>query len=62
MYSLFILLHVLIIHSLICFLINTIYLFICGPRSSVGIATDYVLDVPGIESRWGEIFHLPDRP
>jgi hypothetical protein len=23
------------------------------PGSSVGIATDYVLDGPGIESRWG---------
>ena len=28
----------------------------CGPGSSVGIATDYGLDGPGIESRWGEIF------
>jgi hypothetical protein len=27
-----------------------------GPVSSVGIATDYGLDGPGIESRWGEIF------
>ena len=33
-----------------------------GPGSSVGIATDYGLDGPGIESRWGEIFHRPDRP
>jgi hypothetical protein len=24
-----------------------------GPGSSVGIATDYGLDGPGIESRWG---------
>ena len=32
-----------------------------GPGSSVGIATDYGLDGPGIESRWGEIFH-PSRP
>ena len=31
---------------------------VCGPGSSVGIATDYGLDGPGIESRWGEIFHL----
>ena len=29
---------------------------------SVGIATDYELDGLGIESRWGEIFRLPDRP
>ena len=27
-----------------------------GPVSSVGIATDYGLHGPGIESRWGEIF------
>ena len=33
-----------------------------GPGNSVGIATDYGLDGPGIESRWGEIFRLPDRP
>ena len=36
-----------------------------GWDSSVGIATRYGLDGPGIESRWGggEIFHtLPDRP
>ena len=32
-----------------------------GPGSSVGIATDYRLDGPGIESLWGEIFHSP-RP
>jgi hypothetical protein len=31
-------------------------------RSSVGIVTDYGLDGPGIESRWGEIFRIrPDR-
>jgi len=27
-----------------------------GPRSSVGIATGYGLDGPGIESRWGRDF------
>ena len=32
-----------------------------GPGSLVGIATDYLLDGPGIESRWGEIFR-PSRP
>ena len=32
-----------------------------GPGSSVGIATDYGLDGPEIESRWGEIFS-PSRP
>jgi len=30
-----------------------------GPSSSVGIVTDYGLDVPRIESRWGRDFpHL----
>ena len=34
-----------------------------GRESSVGIATRYGLDGPGIESRWGEIFRTcPDRP
>jgi hypothetical protein len=34
-----------------------------GPGSSVGIATDYGLKGPGIESRWGEIFRaFTDRP
>ena len=33
----------------------------CGPGSSVSIATDYGLDGPGLESRWGEIFR-PSRP
>ena len=28
----------------------------CWPGSSVGIATDYGLDSPGIESRWGRDF------
>ena len=36
--------------------------FICdlgGPSSSVGIATGYALDGPGIESRWGTRFCAP---
>ena len=33
----------------------------CGPGSSVGIATNYGLDCPGIESQWSEIFR-PSRP
>ena len=34
-----------------------------GGYSSVGTATDYGLDGPGIESWWGEIFRTrPDRP
>ena len=32
------------------------------PGSSVGIATGYGLDGPGIESRLGAIFRRPDRP
>ena len=34
---------------------------VSGPGSSVGKATGYGLDGPGIESRWGEIFR-PSRP
>jgi len=38
-------------------LINkTLYLITGGPGSSVGIATDYRLDGPRIESRWGRDF------
>jgi hypothetical protein len=33
-----------------------------GPGSSVGIATDYRLDGPGIESRWGCNFSHTSRP
>jgi hypothetical protein len=35
---------------------------ICGPGSSVGITTDYGLDGPGIESRWGQVFPHLSRP
>jgi hypothetical protein len=34
----------------------------CEPGSSVGIATDYGLDGPGIESRWGRDFPHLSRP
>jgi hypothetical protein len=33
-----------------------------GPDSSVSIATDYGLDGPGIESRWGRDFPHLSRP
>ena len=33
--------------------------FCCGPGSSVGIATGYGLDGPGIKSRWGSRFSAP---
>ena len=36
-------------------------MFWCGMVSSVGIAADYGLDGPGIDSRWSEIFR-PCRP
>ena len=38
-----------------------IIIIIIIPGSAVGIATDYGLDDPGIESRWGEVFR-PSRP
>jgi len=38
-----------------------IYIFICGPDSSVGIATDYWLDGPGPNPGGDEIFR-PSRP
>jgi hypothetical protein len=43
---------------------STLYIALTsGPGSSVGIATDYGLDGPGIESRWGARFSArPDRP
>jgi hypothetical protein len=34
----------------------------CGPDSTVGIATGYGLDGPGIESQWGQDFSLLSRP
>ena len=33
-----------------------------GPGSSVGITTEYGLDDPGIESRWGRDFPHLSRP
>jgi hypothetical protein len=37
--------------------------YTCRPGSVVSIATGYGLDVPVIESRWGEIYRTcPDRP
>ena len=43
----------------------TLCLYTCEPTgrdSSVGIATRYGLDGPGIESRWGRDFPHPFRP
>jgi hypothetical protein len=36
--------------------------FFCGPGSTVDIATDYGLDGPGIECRWGRDFSHSSRP
>jgi hypothetical protein len=45
------------------FRLYVVFKALCGPGSLVGIATGYVLDGPGIESRWDEIFRTcPDRP
>jgi hypothetical protein len=49
-----------IIIKLLYLLSSTI--FWCGPGGSVGIATDYGLDGPGIESRWGRDFSHTSRP
>jgi hypothetical protein len=38
------------------------YIYYVDIYSTVGIATDYGLDGPGIESRWIEIFRCPDWP
>ena len=35
---------------------------VCGPGSSVGIATGYGLNDPGIKSRWGRNFPHLFRP
>jgi len=37
------------------------YLYLCGPGGSVGIATDYRLDGPGLDPGGDEIF-CPSRP
>ena len=43
-------------------LIKQNYLQACGADSSVGTATGYGLDGPGIESRWGRDFLHLSRP
>jgi len=48
---------------LACYVINCIKLpYKGGPGSSVGIATGYGLDGPGLESRWGRDFPHLSRP
>ena len=42
-------------------ILSYIYIYKCGPGSSVGIATDYGLDGPGSNPGGDEIFR-PSRP
>jgi hypothetical protein len=54
---------VIILVSILGFLsLSLVILLECGPGSSVSIATDYGLDGPGIESRWGRDFSLTSHP
>jgi hypothetical protein len=50
--------------SKVTHLIFSLYSKICGPGSSVGVATDYGLDGPWIESRWRRDFfaHVQTGP
>jgi hypothetical protein len=59
----------LYVHCLSCSRLNCKYMEnfsttrqYCGPGSSIGIATDYGLDGPGIETRWGRDFSHTSRP
>ena len=42
--------------------LDTAYINFVGRDSSVGIATRYGLDGPGIEPRWGRDLPHPSRP
>jgi hypothetical protein len=50
-----------IVHTEIIVIYYSIVLMLKGRDSSVGIATSYGLDGPGIESRWGRDFSQPSR-
>ena len=43
-------------------ILNSLYARFVGPDSSVGTATRYGLDAPGIESRCDRDFPFPARP
>ena len=51
-------------HVRVCYNLNfrNVPMIFVGRDSSVGIATRYWLDDPGIESRWGRDFPHPSRP
>ena len=48
-----------ILSSLSCKRFSSPLIFLCSRDSSVGIATRYGLDGPGIQSRWGARFYAP---
>jgi len=48
-----------IANVMLLFIIEYILMISGGPDSSVGIATRYGLEGPGIESRWGARFSAP---
>jgi hypothetical protein len=52
---------VIVLRNTVKLLINTIRFRRVGRNSSVGIATRYELDGPGIESRWGRGFAYTSR-
>jgi hypothetical protein len=54
--------HTVIYPSYYIFVFKQYIIFSAGRDSSVGIATRYGLDGPGIESRWGRDFPHPSRP
>jgi hypothetical protein len=47
---------------IIIIIIVVVVVVVVGPGSSVGIATRYGLDGPGIESQWGRVFLHPSTP
>ena len=49
-------------HTFVSHEFISIILSCSGPGGSVGIATSYGLDGPGIESRWGRDFPQLSRP
>ena len=54
--------YVQILHHVVVSYIIPPYTFLMGWDSTIGIATRYGLDGPGIKSRWGRHFPHPSRP
>jgi hypothetical protein len=61
---LFVVILLLILFFIVSFIgfIHSEYVTYSGPCNSVGIATGYELDSPGIESQWGQDFLYTSRP